>query len=211
MDYNNILNNKRKFNELKNKTMGILSKATDKITEVTSTAVDSVVDTVKNISQQQAKLSVFEDVISAIDSKLINSTLENQEAVLKIAKRGLEDETIIFIDKIVSGITATYEESLKEALCSEDYLDAIYGAVKAHYNHESGVKYKVEADMITLSIITAKDENKMKSEVVDIMETTKKNEQVKTTEEHVCGCEERCDYCTCEQEAMTLEYIKDEK
>lgn len=198
MDYNNILNNKRKFNQLKNKTIGILNKATDKITEVTTTAVDSVVDTVKTISQQQAKVCIYEDVISVVNEELINATLENSEAVMKITTNAVEDESIISIEGIVSGLTATFDDALRSTLTSTDYIETIFAVVDVHYKYESGINYKNEDGIISLSIIPeAKEESGEKT-----------NE---AREEHVCDCETECENCSCRQQTMTLEYMDDEK
>lgn len=198
MDYNNILNNKRKFNQLKNKTVGILNKATDKITEVATTAVDSVVDTVKNISQQQAKVCVYEDVISIVNEELIKATLENPEAIIRVSPYTMEDESIISVEGVVSGITATYDDVLRNTLTSADYIETIFAVVNVHYKHESEINYKNEDGIIALSIIPESKE-----------ESNKETNEVK--EEHICDCETECENCTCRQQTMTLEYMEDEK
>lgn len=213
MDYNSILNNKRKFKEIKNKTIDMLNKATETITGVTATAVDTVVDTVKNIGNQTAKVGIFEDVISVIDSELINSTLENKNATLSIVEYKLEQDGVISIEGILEGVTATYEENLKIALTSSDYIEALFSLVAAHYNHESGVKYSLDKRVITISIIPA-EENVVAETKADVVNETVVEERVKEEavvedisekeEEFVCDCKEKCETCAC-KESLTLE------
>lgn len=207
MDYNSILNNKRKFKEIKNKTMGMLNKATEKVTVMTSTAVDTVVDTVKSIGNQTAKVCIFEDVISVIDGELINLTLEDKDAVLSIVEYKLEQEGVISIEGILDGITATYEENLKAALTSSDYIEALFSLVAAHYNHEAGVKYSLDKRVITISIIPAEDkvDSEIKTDVAEenTTEETVSEDNIKE-EDFTCDCEEKCETCTC-KESLTLE------
>lgn len=208
MDYNSILNNKRKFKEIKNKTIDMLNKATETITGVTATAVDTVVDTVKNIGNQTAKVGIFEDVISVIDSELINSTLENKNATLSIVEYKLEQDGVISIEGILEGVTATYEENLKIALTSSDYIEALFSLVAAHYNHESGVKYSLDKRVITVSIIPS-EENVVAETKTDVSEETVVEETItedasEKEEEFVCDCKEKCETCAC-KESLTLE------
>ena len=207
MDYNSILNNKRKLKEIKNKTMGMLNKATEKITGVTTSAVDTVVDTVKNIGNQTAKVCIFEDVISVIDGELINLTLENKNAVLSIVEYKLEQEGVLSIEGILEGITATYEENLKVALMSSDYIEALFSLVAAHYNHEAGVKYSIDKRVITISIIPA-EENVVAETKADVVEEKVTEEvvveDISEEEEFVCDCKEKCETCAC-KESLTLE------
>lgn len=186
MDYNNILNNKRKFNELKNKTLNILEKATDKLTEVTTTAVDTVVDKVKVKGQQQAKICLFQDIVAVINSKLIEETVENAEFKLSVYKNKVENE--ISVESIVEGLVLAFDESLKENVLSGDYINALYELVKVHYKYESEISFESDENLFTVSIIHKEVEEK----------------------EHVCNCEPKCDVCDCNQEVMTLEFIDKE-
>lgn len=191
MDYNNILNNKRKFNELKNKTLNILEKATDKITEVTTTAVDTVVDKVKVKSQQQSKAYIFQDILSVVNSKLIEESIDNVDFKLSVYKNKTEDE--LSIESIVWGLVSTFEETLKENILSADYIDALYELVKVHYKYEAEINFELNENFFTIGII--------RKEV--------KEETINEEKEHVCDCEPKCDVCNCNQEIMTLEFIQD--
>ena len=153
MDYNNILNNKRKMKEIKDKTMGVINKATEKMTGITSNAVDTVVDTVKSRGNQTSKVSVFANVISVIDTELINATLTDKNAALNIVEYKVEQDGVMSIEGILEGITASYDESLKAALNSSDYIEALFSLVAAHYNHETGIKYSLDKRVMTVAII----------------------------------------------------------
>ena len=190
MDYNNILNNKRKLNDLKNKTKSMIEKATDKISEVTTTAVDSVIDKVKNINQQQAKIGVFQDVISYINNKLIEESVDNVGVRLVISKN--KQEGLISLEGILEEITELYERPLNKILLSDDYVDALFNLTKVHYKYEKEIDYSEEADIFSISVI---QKNVEESKDFD--------------KEHVCNCETECEICSCKQQTMNIEYIED--
>ena len=203
MDYNNILNNKRKMKEIKDKTMGVINKATEKMTGITSNAVDTVVDTVKSRGNQTSKVSVFANVISVIDTELINATLTDKNAALNIVEYKVEQDGVMSIEGILEGITASYDEPLKAALNSSDYIEALFSLVAAHYNHETGIKYSLDKRVMTVAIIPVaeKSTEKVAEECVMeevVVEETSNNEEVK------CDCEEPCEACSC-KEAESVE------
>lgn len=194
MDYNNILNNKRKLNELKNKTKSILEKATDKLTEVTSTAVDTVVDKVKYKSQQQAKVFIFQDVVAAINAKLIENSVDNTDYKAMIFRNKKENE--MSVEEIIENLASSYGEPLSEILVSKDYVDAIFELVKVHYKYEKEIKFEALEDIFTIKILHK-----------DVEPTETKSDIEENKDEHTCDCEPKCDICNCNQEVMTLEYI----
>lgn len=225
MDYNNILKNKKKFKDIKNKTFGIINKATDKLTEVTSTAVDTVVGTVKNIGNQQAKVSVFENVISVIDAELIDATMKETGAKISIVEYNVDYEGVISIEGVLQGLTEDCDEKLKTILTSPEYIEPIFALVGAHYKYESDIKYDMDKRVITISVISetkVETESKVEREAEvetetetekEIETTTDSNEKedVAVTEEHICDCEPVCENCTCKDETIKIETLSDEK
>lgn len=186
MDYNNIINNKKKLKDIKNVTLGILNKATDKITEITSTAVDSVTDTVKSMSKQQAKVSIFADVVSYVDKKLINGTMEDENYRLTIMEYKIEGIEGISVEDILKDVTSAYDEELREVLTDFDYIEGVYAMILAHYKHENGVDFVRTGGHFTLNITK-----------------NASNEEVQK-EEHTCDCNEKCEVCECQQNGITM-------
>lgn len=193
MDYNSILNNKKKLKEIKNVTLGLLNKATDKITEAATTAVDSITDTVKTIGNQQAKISIFADVVTYVDKLLIDGTLENEDFKLSIMEYNMEGVDIISVGEILNEITSGYEESLKETLTNFEYIEGVYALLLAHYKYESGVEFFNFGRSFSLNILKDNIED-TKEEVSDVNEDAIS----KTQEAHVCNCVEKCETCSCE-------------
>ena len=202
MDYNNILNNKKKLKEIKNVTLGFLNKATDKITEVTTTAVDSITDTVKTISHQQAKISIFGDVVACVDKMLIDGTLADENFKLNIMEYGMEGVDGVSVEEILNKITSGYEESLKEVLTDFEYVEGIYALIAAHYKHESGVNFFRRGGVFSLSIV--------KEEVKEEVKESVENVVLEKENEHICNCVEKCETCAC-KEGITMVVEENEK
>lgn len=207
MDYNNILNNKKKLKEIKNVTLGFLNKATDKITEVTTTAVDSITDTVKNIGNQQAKISIFGDVVAYVDKMLIDGTLADENFRLIIMEYKMEGVEGTSVEEILKEVTSGYETSLKEALTDFEYIEGVYALIAAHYKHESGVNFFRKGGCFSISIVKEEAKEEVKESTNDVADEVVLE---KVEEEHVCNCVEECETCAC-KEGITMVVEENEK